>query len=638
MREHIRRISLILVGSLLAAVGAGLTAGSSDTSPAGSGPGSSASAATGGDPPPSASLTKSSSRHAARAVAAARFIIVSPQPGTPDASPHTQVSFLGTPATQLGTVTVVGSRSGHHTGKLKAYAAAPGASFVPSKAFSTGETVHVELQPPSGSLASPLSFSFTVARPGVQARLPAGRLPAIVKATSRPSSAVPVTEHFLSRPTLRPPRVVITKNDASPTPGDIFLAPLGSGGANVAQRGPMILDPQGHLVWFDPLPHHHGAEDFSAQMYNGAPALTFWEGHINPLGFGQGQDVILDRTYHVVYRVHGGNGEAPDLHEFVLSPQGTAWVDSYVPVRADLRSLGGFQDSSLLDSIVQEIDLKTGLVMFEWHPLGHIEPSESYAHVVNGQTWDPFHINSIDLHGDRMVVSGRNTWAVYEVSLVTGRILWRLGGKRSSFHLGPGARFAYQHDAHLRPDNTLTLFDDQAAPQVGSQSRGLMLKLDGRDASVAHTYTHPRRLIAGSQGNMQTLPNGDEVVGWGSEPYFSEFTSDGHLIMDGHFPRPVQSYRAFRFPWAGVPPTHPAFAASTGHGKVTAYASWNGATTVTSWQLLTGPDATHLRPAGTTARSGFETPIPVQTNQPYIAARALDAQGRELGTSVPIHP
>jgi hypothetical protein len=399
----------------------------------------------------------------------------------------------------------------------------------------------------------------------------------------------------------------------------------------------MILDPRGQVVWFYPLPHHHGAENFTVQTYNGAPALTWWEGHVNPLGFGQGVDVIADRSYHVVKRIRGGNGEAPDLHEFVVTPQGTAWVESYVPVRADLRSLGGFQDASLLDSVVQEIDLKTGLVMFEWHPMGHIDLSESYAHVVNGQTWDPFHINSIDLHADRLILSARNTWAVYEVSLLTGKITWRLGGKRTDFHLGPGTRFAYQHDAHLHQDGTLTLFDDQAAPEVGPQSRGLVLKLEGHQATMARTLNHPGRLIAGSQGSMQTLPNGNLVVGWGSEPYFSEYTPDGRLVFDGHFDRPIQSYRAYRFVWQGAPPTHPTLVATTSHGKVTAYASWNGATTVVRWQLLGGPDGGHLTPVGAADRTGFETPIRVQTNQPYLAARALDAYGHEVGTSVAIH-
>jgi hypothetical protein len=294
----------------------------------------------------------------------------------------------------------------------------------------------------------------------------------------------------------------------------------------------------------------------------------------------------------------------------------------------------------LLDSIVQEIDIRTGLVMFEWHPLGHIGLRESYTRFQKGVSFNPFHINSIQVLGDTLLLSARDTWSVYNVSLLTGKVLGRLGGKRSTFRLGPGARFAWQHDVQVRPDGAVTMFDDEASPVVGRQSRGLVLGLDisSRVAAVAHQYLHTNPpLLTGSQGNLQNLPNGDALVGWGGEPYFSEYAADGRLLFDGHLPRGVQSYRAYRFPWVGRPAGKPSAAARpTSGGRVVVYASWNGATEVARWQVLEGPSPLTLNPIAAAPRNGFETAITVRTTQPLVAVRALDASGLDLGTSLAV--
>jgi hypothetical protein len=571
---------------------------------------------------------------AARLAQAPSDIAVSPQPNTPDVSPRTQISFLGAPADALGAITVVGSRTGHHLGSLHSYAAAPGASYVLDRRFASGETVRVRVDPKPGGLTAPLSFSFTVARPSAFPAPP--RTPVSVGRRR--------TQSFRSDPGLHPPQVFITRSLAGQAPGDIFvgaISHLARSGNAVSQQGPMIFDSKGRLVYFRPLPGRLKAENFRVQDLHGAPVLTWWQGRINPLGFGQGEGLIYDSSYRLVARVPGGNGERPDLHEFVVDPDGTAWVTAYVPVRADLRPLGGPANGSLLDSIVQEIDIKTGLVMFEWHPLGHVPLRESYSRFKPGFSINPYHINSIQLlSNNTILLSARDTWSVYDVSITTGKILGRLGGKHSTFRLGPGARFAYQHDAQAAPDGTVSLFDDEASPVVGHQSRGLVLGLDlsSQVAAVVHQYLHANPpLLTGSQGSMQNLANGDEFVGWGGEPYFSEYAADGRLLFDGHLPRGVQSYRAYRFPWVGRPHTRPSAAARNARGgQVVVYASWNGATEVSRWQVLDGPDPLTIKPIATASPAGFETAISVHTSQPLVAVRALDASGVDLGTSLAV--
>ena len=152
-------------------------------------------------------------------------------------------------------------------------------------------------------------------------------------------------------------------------------------------------------------------------------------------------------------------------------------------------------------------------------------------------------------------------------------------------------------------------------------------------------YVHPTRLQATSQGSMQVLPGGRVLIGWGNLPYFSEFTQNGTLIMDGQFPAGDESYRAFTAAWTGQPTDNPAVAARMNPaGGSVVYASWNGATRVSSWTVLAGKTPGALVPAGSAPRHGFETRIAVTSLGPYFAVAANDASGHELARSATVRP
>jgi Arylsulfotransferase (ASST) len=568
---------------------------------------------------------------------------VLPFPGTPDASPTTSIAFPALEPSQIKAVTVTGSRSGRHVGQLAALPHGGGTAFTPSRPFTAGERVSVQaaLGSPAAGIASGargathLSFSFTVAAPPAIA--PAGSS-STSSGTAAGSSAGSVarqpTQSFQSEPSLHPPAV-----SASPDPdtssGDIFLD-----ANNGAQSGPIILDSQGRLVWFDPLPSGQSATDVAVQNYEGQPVLTFWQGTITS-GHGDGEGVILNRSYQTVATVHAGNGYQADLHEFVITPQGTALITAYQPVKANLTSIGGPADGTVLDSIVQEVDIRTGQVLWEWHALGHVPLSASEAGTPTaGSPYDFFHINSIQQLADgNLVVSARNTWGVYEISRSTGKVIWTLGGKDSSFKMDAGTQFEWQHDARLQANGTLTLFDDAANPAEENQSRAITLRLDTSTmrASLARSYTGTPKVLAGSQGSVQVLPNGNVFVGWGADPHFSEYTPDGRQIFSGSFTLPVQSYRAYRFTWTGLPTTKPdASVTPRAGGRTTVYASWNGATEVARWQVLAGSSPTDMTPIASAPRSGFETAITTDTSARYFAVRALDGAGQVLGTSAAV--
>jgi hypothetical protein len=337
--------------------------------------------------------------------------------------------------------------------------------------------------------------------------------------------------------------------------------------------------------------------------------------------------------------VPGGDGYQPDAHDFQITPQGTAYLSTARIVEQNLSSVGGPANGTAIDDVVQEVDIKTGQVLWEWHTLGHVPLSASYGPVPtsNWPPYDYFHLNSIQpLPNGNVLISSRQTWSVYEISRKTGRVIWTLGGKYSSFKVGPGANFEWQHDARLH-GSTLSVFDDADSPEEESQSSGKLLRLDLRDrtASLIRRYTHNPPVLTPEMGSMQTLANGNVFVGWGPEPEFSEYTSSGRQIFNASAPLGVVFYRAFRFPWVGHPRTRPSLAVSraTG-GRVKAYASWNGATQVAAWRVLGGSSPDHLGPLGTTApRAGFETTIKLTRHPRYLAVQALGRKGNLLGVS-----
>jgi hypothetical protein len=401
----------------------------------------------------------------------------------------------------------------------------------------------------------------------------------------------------------------------------------------------MILDNLGDLVWFRPLKSTK-ATNLQVQQYRGQPVLAWWEGKVVSPGYGVGECVLMDASYREITGIRAGNGLMADLHELFITPEGTALITAYRLIEADLTSVDGPSRGKLLNSLFQEVDIATGKVLFEWDAHAHVALSESYLPVptaVDGH-YDFFHINSIDVDTDgNLLVSGRHTWTVYKIHRRTGAIIWRLNGKLSDFSMGPRTQFAYQHHVRHHPGDQLTIFDDGGgATNVDNRSRGLKLELDmtSMQATFVHEYRPNPEFLATSQGSVQVLPNGNVFVGWGGQPYWSEYAADGRLLFDAQLPKGGDSYRAFRFPWQGQPTDHPAIAVERfGQGLVTAYASWNGATEVAIWELLAGSRAGTLGRIGSAPRLGFETAITARTHDSHVAVAARDATGKFLATS-----
>jgi Arylsulfotransferase (ASST) len=591
----------------------------------------------------SPSCLPSTLEHSARLPASS--ISVSPAPETDTANPHTQISFLGLPPAAIHSVSIAGQKSGSHAGRLLAYSQGDGASFMPNSPFAPGETVSVTatiavggyFSPPQPTPPLPLrkvSFSFRVDTPYSTAS---------AQPFPNPQASAADYQSFDTLPGVQAPVLSVTVPDRDPAAGDIFT----TNGPGPGQYGPLIYTPKGQLVWFDRLPSGETAEDLNVQSYEGRRDLTFWHGKVLSLGFGQGEDVVMNSRYQTVARVRGGNGLQADLHDFQIAPHDISYTTAFNAIRCNLSSVGGTRNGVILDTAVQEIDMRTGLVRWEWHSLDHVAASESETETPKTATpWDWFHINSIDVEGGNanrppnLFISARSTWAGYQLEGASGKILWRLGGLKSSFKMGPGTQTAWQHDGRILPSGEVTFFDDGSNPPIHSQSRGLRIALDFKthEARLLSAYTHPDPpLLSPSQGNMQTPASGNAVVGYGGVPAISEFAPTGALLFDAHLPFDMSFYRAFRFPWSGQPSYPPAVLANSNNtGEETiVHTSWNGATGVSSWRVLAGQSANSLRAQTEIPASGFESSTTLPKKYAYAAVQALDARGKVLGISKP---
>lgn len=476
-------------------------------------------------------------------------------------------------------------------------------------------------------------------------------LAAVTPVLTAPPGTPPAYQHFVTRPDLRPVGVWIDKTSAAVGAGQpayIFAATgpgLGSPFPTRAQPGLMIFDRNGSLVWFRALTAATAkANNFGVQTYQGKPVLTWFQGTV-PLGFATaGAYYLADDSYTTIRTLGGANGVPADLHEFLLTPEGTALHTGY-------QYLG---KEKLYAGHATEVDVATGDVVFDWSSYPAVPPSLSY---VPGE--DYFHINSIDLWPGserNLLISSRHTSAVYLIERSSGRILWRVGGKASTFAMvgaATGTRFEYQHDARALADGTgFSVFDDGSAalgPGIASpptpehQAWAKVFNLDTatKQVTLRHQFNHSTEpLVVPYSGSNQLLANGDRFVGWGAQPWFSQFAAlpDGAgIVLDGRFPGGVTSYRTFTAHWTGRPPLDElSFVVLRGSapGSFTGYVSWNGATEVARWHFSAGTSSGALGERASGPRQGFETAMSfTASGATHFRATAYSAAGAELGTS-----
>lgn len=490
-------------------------------------------------------------------------------------------------------------------------------------------------------------------------------------ATPEATIESPQVWSFVSEPNLHPMKVFVNLMLPGISAGYIMLAPYSfSEYSSTGQQGALMLDNRGNPIYFRPTSGPNLMNtDFRVQQFNGEPVLTFWQGTLStppaytnaPGGSSEPNSCyyILDSTYAVIKTVAAQNGFTSDIHEFLLTPSNSALFLSTKKVPMDLTPYGGPQNGFVQDFAIQEVDLQTNELLFFWDALQHISLEDSFEPASSasqsGNVWDAFHCNSIGLTDspDDIILSSRNMWTIFRINKPSGNIVWQLGGKQSSFILNEGAQFSWQHDARFLPSNMISMFDDNCCesatiPPGTPYAHGLILQLDlvNMTASAATTYYHNPNINVASQGNVQSLANGNKFIGWGQSQYYSEFAPAGNtestpgqsLLYDAQMPTNNYTYRAYRDSWVGMPYYPPSIAVVPQSEQTLDYASlvyaaWNGSTETAAWQVFAGSAPTDLFLVASAPKAGFETAIPVASSGPYFQVQALDASSAVLGVS-----
>lgn len=470
--------------------------------------------------------------------------------------------------------------------------------------------------------------------------------------------------HYVTQPRLAPPKLKVVKRAkrSQLAPGYFLVSNfknLGTKLSNgkpaplVGQGGPVMYDKRLQPVWIHGVPSNKFGLNFREQSFNGKPALSWWEGDITPTGdVLSGEDFVVDQHYKIVAKLVAQKPWLVSQHEFAISGGHFAWVTAYRTVtHQDLSPYGGSSNGQIIDCAVQEYDLNTGKLVYNWDALDHVPLSEAEAPPLKASNskasttpWDAYHLNNVQpLANGQFLASLRTEWGAYLVDSSTSQTVWKLGGKNSTFKLGSGASFFYQHDVQYNAAKSMvSMFDngccgldaDGTFFKPNGPTRGLVLKLD----TTAHTATlvqqySLKNVVAGTQGNTQLLPNGNALVGFGQQPFFAEYGKTGNLLFEAEFPSPDTSYRAFVGRWTGQPTSSPTGAAQTNGSNTTVYASWNGATNVYSWRVLAGRDSKHLGVVTTKSHTGFETPIPLKSSYGAYQVVALGNKKQVLKRS-----
>lgn len=582
----------------------------------------------------------------------------SPAPGDQYASPGTDITLRGVDESQAAAITVTGATSGKHPGVLSGLSTEVGVSFDPATDLQAGEQVTVTVPGVSVQGGNGDSFTFTVMTPA--APLSAEQSAAIsaedATATTSPDAAAaaapgctPTTVTPVSRPDLGTIPGICTTGSAKSAATDKIFTTSGNGQA-------IYNASTGQPVWFHSAPGSIIA-NFQSFTLGREQVFAYYEGAPFAVpGSGAGVYRILDSNYNLIHTVKAGNGYQADLHELQLTDKGTALIGIYQPIIANTSSVGGPPATIIVDYVVQEVELDTGNVKFEWHSIDHIKVSDSHQPQAGYEPWDWIHGNSIQKTSDgNYLVSGRHTWATYKIDGQTGALMWTLGGRSSNFGaLTAGSDvaaseakpFCWQHDFRELADGSFTMFDNASAVGLPNdncglggppaQSRGLVLNLvppvgsGTGTATVTKVYRHSPEIPSGFAGDMQTRADGSRFVGFGGVPQSTLFAADGSSQLE--VAQTALSYRAFLQKWDATPSEPPAAVVQNG----SVYASWNGATTVAAWQVLAGLDAASLVPVGgVQPATGFETRLSLggAPSNSVVRVQALDASGKVIGAS-----
>ncbi len=431
-------------------------------------------------------------------------------------------------ATDSANFEVIGSRSGHHAGKIILSSDRSTATFRPLAAFDLFETVQVQVSLillGGGVVSDTFQFVTEQRHPAPPPKGP-------------PDGATSLL-----------PEILVTI-DSNPTPGRLFLNSMGVPG----MTNLLVMNEDGLLKKFSSA----DAWGFESQpngqwTYFSQIEMTF---------------VAIDSNFTRIRSYQTTNGATTDLHDLICSSDGSYSLMGQIQTTKDMRSevSGGDSVATIISNVLQRFDDSDNLV-FEWRGIDHYDVRDAIHENLTGPTVVFQHANSIDIDSaGNYMLSNRYLSEITKIDGRTGAIMWRFGGAHNQFTvLNDSLAFSYQHDARSLPNGHITLLDNGNFRYNGNlpESRAVEYALDTNTmtARLVWQYRHSPRVWASAMGSVQRLSTGNTLIGWGQNIALgvpgtgptvtaTEVTNDGTVVFElalDNGDAPIFSYRARKY-------------------------------------------------------------------------------------------
>lgn len=489
--------------------------------------------------------------------ASAQFQFISPMPGSKNLNPGHKIiirdgHLISPYSISENQFKIIGSNSGNHPFALVLADDGKTIVLTPDTPFDFGEVVRVNiiegLTRANGTSVGSYSFGFSIREEYTEEQ--AVRLND-AKAYFRNTLRAGNDAESWGLEDVRDITGMFTiTNNTNPSPGNIFFTSFSGYYNPTNYRGYHMISNTGDSLYSretDTIYNNFCLTEKGYFAVNNGDFLR-WD--------------VLDSNFNVIDKYYPVNGFEVDDHEFLLLPDGRAFMiaNEFQLVDMTVYNPNYSANAIVRGSVIQEFDASHNLI-FEWRSFDHIEITEALHENLSFGTIDAVHMNALEVDDDgNLLTSSRHLDQINKIDLNTGEFIWRLGGVMNEFTwINEPEPFTYQHDIRRIANGNITIFDNgNYHPVKHTAVKEYQLDEVNLTASLVWSYRRPNGpgfYYYHAMGNAQRLSNGNTFIDWGwrpnnspEQPSMTEVTSAGSIVweMKMEVPDNIVSYRGYK--------------------------------------------------------------------------------------------